>query len=58
MIEIKNMPPYHKKYIVANAVVDAKDEHIDYWFYQSWDSEEKAYEKAREVGAQVFVREP
>lgn len=51
MIEIKNLPPYHERYVLAK--------HIDghYWYWGSWSSEEEAYKVARNINGYVFDRE-
>ena len=50
MIEIKNLPPYHERYVLAK--------HIDgaYWYWGSWNCEEEAYKVAMNIGAYVFDR--
>jgi len=50
MIEIKNLPPYHERYVIAK--------HIDgnYWYWGSWSSEEEAYKVARNISGYVFDR--
>lgn len=50
MIEIKNLPPYHERYVLAK--------HIDgnYWYWGSWSSEEEAYKVARNICGHVFDR--
>ena len=50
MIEIKNMPPYHERYILAK-YIDG-----NYWYWGSWSSEEEAYKVARNISGYVFDR--
>ena len=60
MIEIKNLPPYHERYVVTHPVkvleAKQKDIHVDYWYWGSWPEEKDAYDAARRIGGQVFDR--
>lgn len=61
MIEIKNLPPYHEKYVVAMAVDTMQEDGaptVHWWYWGSFDEEEKAYDVADSQNrAQVFVRD-
>lgn len=49
MITINNLPENHRAFIVARNVEG-------YWYYGSYETEERAYEVAEEIGGQVFRR--
>ena len=50
MIEIKNLPPYHERYVLAR-YIDG-----NYWYWGSWNCEEEAYKVARNIGGHIFDR--
>ena len=50
MIEIRNIPSNHRKYVVARNVDN------EYWYFGSFDNEEIAHVTALTVGGEVFVR--
>ena len=60
MIEIKNLPMNHDKYVIAVAVYCEREDiepEIEWWYFGSFDNETKAYKVALGVSrAQVFVR--
>ena len=49
MITINNLPENHRAFIVARKVEG-------YWYYGSYETEERAFEVAEEIGGQVFRR--
>lgn len=49
MITINNLPENHRAFIVARNVEG-------YWYYGSYETEERAFEVAEEIGGQVFRR--
>ena len=52
MTEIKNLPLYHQRYVVARNVEG------DYWFWGSWSEERPAYEAAHRINGFVFEIDP
>lgn len=52
MMNIQNMPEYAWEY----DFVVARECDGDFWFFGAYETEERAYEVALEVGGQVFYR--
>lgn len=50
MITINNLPENHSAFIVA------RKSEGEYWYWGTYETEERAYEVAEEIGGQVFRR--